>query len=110
MAGALPFSGVRRDAFGKAEAAIDDGDFPLGGLRQLGHRRRGKRGLGGKDETPGLLDQPRRNERRRKAGNMRPERAAHGGKVAARQAFEQARMIPELELDDVGRRAPARAT
>ena len=34
--------------------------------------------------------------------NMRPEHAAHGRKLRARQAFEQARMIPEFELDDIG--------
>ena len=32
---------------------------------------------------------------------MRPEHAAHRGKCAVRQTFEQARMVPEFELDDV---------
>src|SRR5579885_1507497 len=34
---------------------------------------------------------------------MRPDHAAHRREVAARHTFKQPRVIPELELDDVGR-------
>ena len=88
---------------GKAEAAIDDREFAF--------RRAGRRATAAMSSEASVEKTKRmascinagRNHRRLHARNMRPKHAAHRGKAAARQAFEQARMIPELELDDIGR-------
>ena len=59
------------------------------------------------DEAPGRLHQTGRNDRLEQARNMRPEHAAHRRKIAARQAFIQARDDSRIRTGRCRHRAPA---
>src|SRR6185437_9424486 len=86
----------------KTEAAVDYRDPALGGLRQLRHRGDITGRFRREDKAHGRFHQPGWNKRGVETGNMRPEHAAHRGEWTARKTFEQARVIPKLELDNVG--------